>query len=99
MGIKELVGKEISKEVNFMGTKIKVRKLTVAQVLEIQELSSKGVTEENDSMALLKTVIGYAVPDGKDLSEEDFRSFPIDELSKLSNEIMQYSGLGNDQTK
>jgi len=40
------------------------------------------------------TVIKLAVPDASELSEEDFKSFPIQELNTLSEEIMAYSGLG-----
>ncbi len=48
---------------------------------------------------LIKHVIQVAVPDAKELSEEDFNTFPMDELSKLSNEIMAFSGLTGDKGK
>ena len=42
----------------------------------------------------LKMVIAKGAEKGDELSDEDFDSFPIDDLSKLSNEIMKYSGMG-----
>ena len=43
---------------------------------------------------LLQGVIRASVEDAKDLTDEEFATFPMDELSKLSNEIMKFSGIG-----
>lgn len=40
-----------------------------------------------------------AVDGGDELSDDDFKEFPMDELSKLSNEIMKFSGIAGDQGK
>jgi hypothetical protein len=39
------------------------------------------------------------VEGGDDLDDTDFDNFPMEELSKLSNEIMKYSGLGQEAGK
>jgi hypothetical protein len=82
-----------------MGEDIRINKLSVAEVLEIQERAK--AVEGNDlaGFDLIKHVIQVAVPDAKELSEEDFNTFPMDELSKLSNEIMAFSGLTGDKGK
>jgi hypothetical protein len=97
--MKHLIGKTMSKKVKFMGEDVNVRKLSVAQVMEIQEKSkaSAEATDDNASLDLLQYVISKAVDGAEELSEEDFKNFPIDELSKLSNEILTFSGLGNAQ--
>lgn len=93
--MKNLVGKIVSKKVKFMGEEVSIRKLSVGQVMEIQQLS-KGIAEdEKASLELLQFVIASAVDGAEDLTSEDFQQFPVDELSKLSNEVLTYSGLGN----
>jgi hypothetical protein len=98
-GFKSLVGRKMSKEVKFMDAKVKISKLSVAEVLEIQK-EAKGL-EENDEagFGVLRTVIKSAVEGAEDLDDDAFAEFPMDELSKLSAEIMKYSGIGEDQGK
>jgi hypothetical protein len=98
MSIKSLVGKRVSKAVKFMGEDVKISKLSVAEVLEIQE-KAKNNTSDSDGLEILRTVIRSAVEDASALSDEDFASFPMDELSKLSNEIMKFSGIGDQSGK
>ena len=95
--MKHLVGKKIGKKVSFMDDEVEILKLSVSEVLEVQKIiekNSKLKNQEENSIKLLMTVIKLAVPDASELSEEDFKSFPIQELNTLSEEIMSYSGLG-----
>jgi len=98
-GIKSLVGRKMTKAVKFMGEDVKISKLSVAEVMDIQEKAKKVENDDNAGLELLQTVIRAAVEGGQDLADEDFQSFPMDELSKLSNEIMKFSGIGADQGK
>lgn len=93
MSIKTLVGKKQTKTVKFMNEDVKISKLSVAQVLEIQNKAKAIEADESKGFDVLKIVIMSAVEDGDTLSDEDFDSFPMDELSKLSAEIMKFSGL------
>jgi len=100
--IKTLVGKAMTKEAPFMNGKVTINKLSVAEVMEIQEISKElGDDNKNDEKGfeVLKTVIRNGVEGGTELSDEDFDSFPLSELSNLSNEIMKFSGLGVDAGK
>lgn len=94
MGMKSFVGKRMGKIVKFMGEDLKINKLTVDEVLAIQEKAKNIEGNEQEGFAVLKLVIKSAAEDADDLSDEDFNALPMDELSKLSNEIMKYSGLG-----
>ena len=98
-GIKALVGKKMTKSVKFMGEDVKINKLSVAEVLEIQEKAKSLEQDDAAGFDVLKTVIKAAVDGGADLTDEDFENFPMDELSKLSAEIMKFSGIGQDQGK
>jgi hypothetical protein len=96
-GMKGLVGRKMTKPVKFLNDEVKINKLTVAQVIEIQE-AAKGQAEGENGFELLKKVIRMSVEDAADLTDQDFDSFPMDELSKLSEAIMQFSGIGGAAT-
>lgn len=99
MDIKTLAGKRISKQIKFMGEDIKIHKLSVGEVLKIQE-QAKGIEQnEREGFNVLKTVIKSSVEGADDLTDEDFSNLPMDELSKLSNEIMKFSGIGDSAGK
>lgn len=101
MSIKNLVGKAVTEKVKFMGEELVISKLTVAQVLDIQKIAKAEADRagDEDSMAIMRTIIRASVADAGDLSDSDFESFPLDELGKLSNRIMQFSGVGEKQGK
>jgi len=99
MSMKSLVGKPMTKKVKFMGEEIEIKKLSVGEVLEIQQLSKSVADDEKASLELLQFVISAAVKDAGELTTEDYSSFPIDELSKLSSAVLEFSGLGNAQPK
>jgi len=98
-GIKALVGQRMTKTVKFLTGDVKISKLTVSEVLEIQNKAKDADKDENAGLELLKTVIRMGVEGGQELDDTDFDNFPMEELSKLSNEIMKYSGLGQDSGK
>ena len=99
MGIKALVGKKMSKNVKFMGEDVKINKLSVEEVLDIQERAKAIDGESQDGLMVLRTVVRAAVEDANELTDEEFATFPMDELAKLSQEIMKFSGLGAEQGK
>lgn len=99
--MKSLVGKKITKKVKFMDEQIEIKKLSVSEVMQIQEAAKGGEGQDEDTQGLdiLKVVIRAAVEEASELTDEDFNTFPIDELSKLSDAIMQFSGMTGDQSK
>lgn len=98
-GIKGLVGRKMSKNVKFLGEDVKITKLTVAEVLAIQAQAKDAENDSDSGFEVLKYVVRTAVEGGDQLSEDDFATFPMDELSKLSGEIMKFSGLGQEAGK
>lgn len=92
--IVQAVGKRATKDVDFNGVKVTISKLTVAEVMEIQKASDAQSEDPNAGLAVLRQIVTTAVEGGKDLSDEDFQGFPMDELTKLSNAIMAFSGIG-----
>lgn len=94
MSMKKLVGKSMTKKTKFIGEEITIKKLSVAQVMELQT-KFKETEGEDNSMEILKTVIRQSAEGGDQLSDEEFNEFPVEELSNLSAEILKFSGLGN----
>lgn len=98
MSMKSLVGKKQSKTVQFMDTDLIITKLNVGDVEDIQTLAKKleGEAEQNDmgGLEILRTVIRKGAEGAADLTDEDFATFPMDELSALSTAIMEFSGIG-----
>jgi hypothetical protein len=92
MSLKNLIGKRLSKTVKFMNEDVKITKLSVAEVLEIQE-AAKSLDPNDPGFSILQKVVSLAVEGAGDLTEDDFRAFPMDELTKLSNEVMKFSGM------
>lgn len=99
MSIKNLIGKKMSKNVKFMGEDVKISKLSVAEVLDIQEKAKSLSDNDAEGFNVLRSVIRSAVEGADELTDDDFKGFPMDELSKLSNEIMKFSGLGQEAGK
>ncbi len=97
--MKHLVGKTMSKKVKFLGEEVTIKKLTVAQVLQIQELTKTTTEDKDNSMEVLSFVITNAVDGAEDLGQSEIEQFPLEELSKLSSDILEYSGLGNGSKK
>jgi hypothetical protein len=89
--MKHLVGKEITKKVAFVGDEVEVRLLTVGQAREIEDLTkkvNKKPEKERDHLSILFKVIRMGVVGAQELSDEELESFPIAELTKLSQAIM-----------
>ena len=94
--MKALTGLTITKTVKFMGEDLLIRKLMVAEVLEIQNKArdSENNNEDTEGLGVLRKIIRAGCSDAAELTDEDFLQFPLDELTILSNEIMAFSGVG-----
>lgn len=88
-------GTKVARSVKFMGQDLDIHKLTVAQVMQVQDLVKQieETKNESDNIKLLIFVIKEGAPELRELSDDDLYDFPMDELSNLSTEIMKYSGL------
>jgi hypothetical protein len=96
--MKHLVGKKITEKVDFMGDSVEVKKLTVSEVFDIQDLikRSQDKKDKYDDVALIKDVIRLAVIGAEEITDEEFNDFPIGELTTLSSNVMSIAGLANE---
>ena len=92
--MKHLVGKKMTTKVKFMGEDVTIRKLTVAEILKIQDANKKA--KEGDEIKTLGLVIRSGVEGAEELTDDQLTSFPLDELSALSSEVVKFSGMNAD---
>jgi len=90
--MKEFVGKVKTNAVEFMDGTVDVKLLTVgdAKLIDIKtnEINKRKNKSDMDQLELLRYVVRLTVVGAEDLSDEDFESFPVAELTKLADAIM-----------
>jgi len=95
--MKEFLGKQFTKKVPFMGEEVEIKVLTVGSAREIEDLTKKMnklPEEKRDNLELLRKVIRMAVIGAEDLTDDELDSFPVSELTDLSQAIM---GVGSSE--
>ena len=112
-GLGSFVGKRMTKQVKFMGEDVTISKMSVHEVQEIQAVAAEmqrvakeheeagtvNTDVESSDFGVLKLILRLGVEGAKDLTDAEIEDLPIDELSKLSNEVMKYVGLGAETPK
>jgi hypothetical protein len=93
--MKHLIGKKMTTQCEFMGEKVTVKKLSVAEILKIQEATKK--QKAGDEVGVLRLMIRLAVEGAEGLTDAELESFPLDELGKLGSEIVKFSGMNPEQ--
>ncbi len=101
--ILKLAGTKVLRETDFMGAKVQIYKLTIAQTEEIQKYVQENLEGEEGAEdrrlkaesagALSRMVIRMGVEDGAELTDEQFASLPRDEVEKLMMAVMKHSGI------
>lgn len=99
--MKHLVGKEIIKDFDFMGDTVKVRKLSVREVLDVQKQINKmsKSKDENAQIGIIRELLRKTVIDADKMSDEEFDAFPLGELSELVEKSVEFSGMGGGDSK
>lgn len=91
---------DITKTVSFLNQEVEVKQLTVKGVKDLQ--NSLDTTKGADDLGGLKTlalIFKATVIGAEDMADEDFEKFPIQALTKLSNDILEFNGLGASDDK
>lgn len=84
----------VTKDVKFCGETVKIIKLTVAQTEEIQAMSTGIADDPKLGYKTMYKLLQLGVEGFSEAKDSDFADMPIDELSKLSEAVMEHSGLG-----
>jgi hypothetical protein len=85
---------DIKKTVKFMDQDLEIKQLTVKGVKDLQTTLDKNTDATMDAVKTLAVIFKATVVGAEDMADEEFEKFPIEPLTKLSNEILQFNGLG-----
>lgn len=55
------------------------------------------VFESANGLSMLTNIIRIGAEGAADMTEDDFRALPLDDISKLAEEIMRYSGMKGEE--
>lgn len=92
--MKHLLGKERKTvKVKFLGENVDVRKLSVAEVEEFQAKLTAAKEDETRGLSLQRDIIRLGVAGAEDLTDAELNSFPMDDLMRLSEEILRQAGI------
>jgi len=95
--MRQFVGKVQTKKVDFMGSKLEIRKLTAGAVERIGKVATEKAGEEDpNALDTVAVILNEAVvlPEGEEPIDLDLlREFPLDELNKVVNQVMTYAGV------
>lgn len=98
--MKHLVNKSLEKEFEFMGDKVVVKKLSVAAVRDLQKVIKENAKDkEEGELKNIYSVIRTGVVGADAMTQADFDQFPLDELAKLTNEILVFCGLAKGESE
>ena len=98
---KKLIGRRESKKIKFMGEEVIVHKLSVQEVLDIQAdiADPEKAKDLQAGLTLMKKVIGLSAEGAADMTDDEWATYPMDDLSTLSTAIMKYSGFSGEAGK
>ena len=85
-----------TKEVDFMDSKITIRKLSAGAIKRIGKASKDlDATNDDDSLTILSAILkeGVVLEEGEEITMDLLEEFPLEAITGLSNEIMTYAGL------
>ena len=85
---------DVTKTVKFMDQDLDIKQLTVKGVKELQKALDTKTDTTLDAIKTLAIIFKATVIGAQDMTEEEFEAFPIEPLTKLSNDILEFNGLG-----
>ena len=91
--MKHIKIKDITKNVPFLDQEVQIKQLTVRGVRDLQATLDK-YKDDITGLKTLSAIFKATVVGAEDMKDKDFEDFPIQSLTKLSNEILVYNGLG-----
>ncbi len=88
---------QLKREVPFMGGVIDVRKTTVRDLRDVQELAKTidFTKDTEETMQFVYNTLRRFVDGASDMTDEEFEEFPVEDLSGLIQTILG-SGSGNE---
>lgn len=97
MQFRDLLSKaEQTVKVKFLGSNIDVKKLSVADVEKFQSRLKEVKDEESEGLGLQRDIIRMGVVGAEDMTDDELNQFPLDDLSRLAEEVLRAAGVKGD---
>ena len=92
--IRTFIGRKNFVAVPFMDGNVNISKLTLGDILRIQEMNAEAEKTQDPvaNLGVMRFVVRQSVEGGAELTDEDFNTFAMGDLAKLSEDIMELSG-------
>jgi hypothetical protein len=91
----KFLGVKSSKTVKFLDLDLQINKLSINQVIRVQTITraAEAAGDELGGIQILSAVIREGASELAELTQEELQDFPMEALTILSGEIMEFSGL------
>tara|TARA_X000001382_G_scaffold26260_2_gene16766 strand:- start:17439 stop:17753 length:315 start_codon:yes stop_codon:yes gene_type:complete len=89
---------DITKKVPFLKQEVEIKQLTVKGVKELQLTLDKSKGDVS-GLSTLSAIFKATVIGAEGMKDKEFENFPIQALTELSNQILNYNGLGAQDDK
>lgn len=103
MSFRNLLDKRVTKEIEFLGDTVTVRKMSYIELKEFQkfaqDLNRKEKDEEARSRKFQHDLIRRSVEGGEDVTVEELGHFPPTDLAELGRQILEFNGLKMGETE
>ncbi len=72
---------------------MEIKQLTVRGIKDLQKALDVNKADDVSGLKTLSSIFKQTVVGAEDMKESEFEDFPIQALTKLSQEILEYNGL------
>jgi len=72
---------------------VEIKQLTVKGIKDLQKALDVNKTEDVTGLKTLSAIFTQTVVGAENMKESEFEDFPIQALTQLSQEILEYNGL------
>ena len=76
-----------------MNQEVEIKQLTVKGIKDLQKSLDKNKDDDVSGLKTLSAIFKQTVVGAEDMKESEFEDFPIQALTKLSQDILEYNGL------
>lgn len=98
--MREFLDKIPTKEVDFLGEKIKIRQMTIETADKMRALSNSNDNDDDDNnVEIIAQVIKDCVVGAEDMTIDEIKKFPMATMSDLFKTISDYSSVSSEASK
>lgn len=84
---------QITKKIPFLDQEVEIKQLTVKGIKDLQKSLDDNKADDVSGLKTLSAIFKQTVVGAEDMKESEFEDFPIQALTKLSQDILEYNGL------